>query len=261
MVKRRKKRESSSIGTNDWLTTYSDLVTLLLTFFVLLFSMATIDKQKFEELANSLRSSFTKVSGGSELRTNMGKRILTINFVNPDDTGEKLVDNKRYIETAEEIILDDTEKIEGEKIQRAKEQLQRSIDELGLSDLVEVVDEKEYLLVRLSSQVLFDSGSAEVKEDGKKTLNELGKTLIPLNNEIMVVGHTDTVPINTPLFPSNWELSTKRATNVVIYMIESLKLDPSRLTPAGNGEFRPIADNNTVEGRQKNRRIELMILK
>jgi chemotaxis protein MotB len=85
--------------------------------------------------------------------------------------------------------------------------------------------------------------------------------LIPLENEILIQGHTDNVPINTPLFPSNWELSTKRATNVVVYLIESLNLDPSKLTATGNGEYRPIGDNNTAEGRQKNRRIEIMILK
>jgi len=113
----------------------------------------------------------------------------------------------------------------------------------------------------LNSQVLFESGSAEILSEGKRTLDALGKSLIPLENEILIQGHTDNVPINTPLFPSNWELSTKRATNVVVYLIESLNLDPSKLTATGNGEYRPIGDNNTAEGRQKNRRIEIMILK
>jgi flagellar motor protein MotB len=108
---------------------------------------------------------------------------------------------------------------------------------------------------------IYESGSAEILSEGKRTLDALGKSLIPLENEILIQGHTDNVPINTPLFPSNWELSTKRATNVVVYLIESLNLDPSKLTATGNGEYRPIGDNNTAEGRQKNRRIEIMILK
>lgn len=260
MALRKRGGDSGEVGSN-WLTTYGDLVTNLLCFFVLLFSMATIDSQKYEEIANSLRSAFQGKANGSELRSNMGKSILTINFVNPDDTGDKRVDNERYIESADDIILDDTEKINKEKITKAKDQLQSGIIELGLSDLVEVIDEKDYLLVRLNAQVLFESGSAEILPSGKETLDVLGKSLISLDNEIMVVGHTDTVPINTPLFPSNWELSTKRATNVVLYLTKSLGLDPTRLTPAGNGEFRPIADNSTAEGREKNRRIELMILK
>lgn len=256
-----RKRGGGSEEVGSWLTTYGDLMTNLLCFFVLLFSMATIDSQKYEEIANSLRSAFQGQASGSQLRSNMGKSILTINFVNPDDTGEKIVDNKKYIENAEEIIVDDIERIQKEKLQKARDQLRSGIIDLGLSELVEVIDEKDYLLVRLNAQVLFDSGSAEILPEGKKTLDVLGKSIVPLENEIIVLGHTDTVPINTPLFPSNWELSTKRATNVVQYLIDSLKIDPKRLTAAGNGEFKPIGDNRTVEGRRANRRIELMILK
>lgn len=258
---RLKKRGGGSDDGGSWLTTYGDLVTNLLCFFVLLFSMATVDAQKYEAVANSLNSAFAGKGSGTQMRSNMGKSILTVNFVNPDDTGEKKVDNERYIETADEVIIDDTEKIKQERIQRAKEQFRKSVNNLGISELVEVIDERNYLLVRLNAQVLFESGSAEILEEGKKTLDELGKSLVPLENEIMVLGHTDTVPINTPLFPSNWELSTKRATNVVLYLTNSLGLDPSNFTASGNGEFKPIADNNTAEGRKKNRRIELMILK
>ncbi len=257
----RKRGGGGSDDAGNWLTTYGDLMTNLLCFFILLFSMATIDNQKYEEIANSLRSAFQGQASGSELRSNMGKSILTINFVNPDDTGKKQVDNQKYIENAEEIIIDDTEKIQKEKLQRARDQLRSGIIDLGLSELVEVIDEKDYLLVRLNAQVLFEPGSAEILEEGRKTLDLLGKSIVPLENEIMVIGHTDTVPINTPLFPSNWELSTKRATNVVHYLVDSLGIDPKRLTSAGNGEFKPVGDNRTVEGRQKNRRIELMILK
>ena len=256
-----KKKEGDSADAGTWLTTYGDLMTNLLCFFVLLFSMATIDKQKFETLANALRSSYIHRASGDMLRSNMGKSILTVNFVNPDDTGDKKVDKERYIEPAEEIILDDTEIIERKKLEKAKEQLELDIEKLGISDLVEVIDERDYLLIRLNSQVLFESGSAEILSEGKRTLDALGKSLIPLENEILIQGHTDNVPINTPLFPSNWELSTKRATNVVIYLIESLNLDPEKLTATGNGEHRPIADNDTAEGRQKNRRIEIMIQK
>lgn len=258
-LKKRGGGGSDDIGS--WLTTYGDLMTNLLCFFVLLFSMATIDNQKYEDIANALRSTFQGQGNGSELRGNMGKSILTINFVNPDDTGEKQVDNQKYIETAEEIILDDSENIQKERLQKARDQMKSGIIDLGLSELVEVVDERDYLLVRLNAQVLFNSGSAEIMEEGRKTLDMLGKSLVSLENEIMVVGHTDTVPINTPLFPSNWELSTKRATNVVLYMVESIGIKPERLTAAGNSEFKPIGDNRTVEGRQKNRRIELMIIK
>lgn len=260
---RLKKKDTDSGNVGSWLTTYGDLMTNLLCFFVLLFSMATVDIEKYEQLSKALRaSSIGGFSGsGSSYRNNIGKSILTVNFINPDDTGEKKVDNKRYIESAKDIIIDDREKIMLEKIQQAETQLHESIKSLNLAGIVEIVEENEFLLIRLNDEVLFQSGSAEILESGKNILKTLGEPLVPLDNEILVQGHTDTVPINTPLFPSNWELSTKRATNVVMFLIDSLKIEPSRLTATGNGEFKPIADNSTVEGRRKNRRIELMILK
>lgn len=258
-----KRRADSSDDAGSWLTTYSDLVTNLLCFFVLLFSMSVVDSQKFESLSRALRSSFISRpgGGGSTLYHNMGKRILTVNFVNPDDTGKKVVDNERYIETAEGIILDDQEKIREEKYALVKEQLEQDFSELGISDLVDVIEGKDYILVRLNAQILFKPGSAEILEDGKNTLNVLADSLRAIDNQIIVEGHTDTVPINTPLFPTNWELSTKRATNVVLYLVNDLGIDPARLTASGCGEYKPIADNNTIEGRNKNRRIEFMIIK
>ena len=257
----KKRGGGGSDDAGSWLTTYGDLMTNLLCFFILLFSMATIDAQKYQDLSNSLRSTFQGKANGSQMRGNMGKSILTVNFVNPDDTGDKRVDKERYIETAEDIIVDDTKKIKDAKLQNARKQISIDVKELGIEELVEIIEERDYVLIRLNDQVLFKSGSAEIMDEGKKTLDILGKSLVPLDNEIMVMGHTDTVPINTPLFPSNWELSTKRATNVVLYLVKSLDLDPSKFTASGNGEFKPIGDNNTVEGRRKNRRIEFMILK
>lgn len=258
-----KKRESDSGDVGSWLTTYGDLMTNLLCFFVLLFSMSTVDVQKYEQLAKSLRaSSIGGFSGsGSSFRNNIGKSILTVNFVNPDDTGEKRVDNKRYIDKTDDIVIDDREKIIMEKFQQVESHLREKIEALNLSSVVEIIEDSEFLLVRLHDEILFEPGSAEILENGKNILKTLVEPLVPLNNEILVQGHTDTVPINTPLFPSNWELSTKRATNVVLYLIDSLNIDPSRLTATGNGEYKPIADNSTAEGRRKNRRIELMILK
>ena len=128
-------------------------------------------------------------------------------------------------------------------------------------DLVDIIEENNFLIVRLNSQILFEPGSAEILEEGKSTLTFLANSLKDLDNDIIVEGHTDTVPINTALFPSNWELSTRRATNVVVYLVNNLGLDPSRLTAAGCGEFQPIDDNNTYDGRNRNRRIEFIIAK
>lgn len=257
------KRGETSDGSGTWLTTYGDLMTNLLCFFVLLFSMSSVDAQKFDSISRSIRSTFIGgTGGGSLLYHNKGKRILSVYFNNPDDTGDKLADNERYFNNTDQIIVDDEEKIKGEKYAKVKEQLEKDFSNLGISsDLVDIVEEDGYLLVRLNEKILFKPGSAEILQEGKNTLNVLGKSLKALDNKIIVEGHTDNVPINTPLFPTNWELSTKRATNVVLYLVNNIGIEPSKLTASGCGEFRPIADNSTAEGRSKNRRIEFMIIK
>lgn len=113
----------------------------------------------------------------------------------------------------------------------------------------------------LSPSFFFDSGRADIRPEGYPVLDQLAEVLRNIDNEILVSGHTDNVPINTPLFKSNWELSTARATTVVRYFTETLGLDPVKFTATGNGEHRPLADNSTAEGRQRNRRIEIMIMK
>jgi chemotaxis protein MotB len=109
--------------------------------------------------------------------------------------------------------------------------------------------------------ILFDLGSADIKIDGRNVLKKLGVMLKNLDNEIVIQGHTDNIPINTEIYPTNWELSTKRATNVVLFLIDECGLDPTKLTASGNGEFRPIAPNNSEINRQKNRRIDIVIKK
>ncbi len=261
MARERRKPPETDDG-GSWLTTYSDLMTNLVCFFVLLFSMATLDAQKFESAATSIRTSFAgSISSGDSLMQNAGKRILTVNFVNPDDTGDKILDNERYIENAEDIIIDDKESIKAEKLSAAKIQIEKDFEELGIMDLVDVIEENNFLIIRLNSKVLFEPGSAEILEEGKNTLTVLLDSLRTLDNDIIVEGHTDTIPIKTALFPSNWELSTRRATNVVVHLVDVLGIEPSRLTASGCGEFQPIGDNSTNEGRNKNRRIEFIIAK
>ena len=148
MARERRKPPETDDG-GSWLTTYSDLMTNLVCFFVLLFSMATLDAQKFESAATSIRTSFAgSISSGDSLMQNAGKRILTVNFVNPDDTGDKILDNERYIENAEDIIIDDKESIKAEKLSAAKIQIEKDFEELGIMDLVDVIEENNFLIIR-----------------------------------------------------------------------------------------------------------------
>ena len=256
-----RKKEQASEGAPEWMATYSDLVTLLLTFFILLFSLSTVDQNRFTEVAASLSDSMLDLGSGDSILPYDGNSVITIDFAAMTSAEAKAKQMEKYIEAAEEMVVDAQQQIADKKIDEAKNNIRDTIDEKGIADKVQVVEEKDFLLVRLDSEVFFDSGSADIRSEGMKVLSSLAATLKGIENEIMVSGHTDNIPINNSRFKSNWELSTARATNVVSYLINDEKLNPALLTATGNGEFRPTGDNNTAEGRQKNRRIEIKILK
>src|SRR5690606_33806152 len=133
------------------------------------------------------------------------------------------------------------------------------VQEEGLSDQVELELTERGLVVRLTGTILYDIGKAELRPEGKNLLDEIAGLIIDIPNNIMVEGHTDNWPSNTDQFPSNWELSTARATNVVKYFMEHTALEPRRLMAAGYSEYRPLYDNDTVEHRSRNRRVEIVI--
>ena len=252
---RRRSFDDEPEETGSWLTTYSDLVTLLLTFFVLLFSMAAVDSQKFKEVAYSLRSAFMNISSGDIFyQNNSGEDIVSIfNYDMPEDkVEENTIDNDKG-------RLGDSGEMKKDAVSEFREQVEQLITEMELDEYVQIIDEKTSLTLRIDSVILFDLGKADIKESGKETIRKVAKLMKEINTEITVQGHTDNLPIHTSLFPTNWELSTKRATNVVLFLVNECSLDPRKLTATGNGEFRPIAPNDTEENRQKNRRIDIVI--
>jgi len=253
---RKRRYEESSDSQGEWLTTYSDLVTLLLTFFVMLYSMSVLDKQKFTQLAQSLRSSFLNISSGEIFNSNRGKDLFSITQYDNVYSENELLSNNEQLEEMSKEELQELSEIKLKNVQR---QLEEAIEKYNLSEYVKVVDEKQSLILRLDSVLLFDLGSAEIRDSGKEVLKELGSMFKELDNDITIEGHTDNLPINTYLYPSNWELSTKRATNVVIFLIENCGLKPEKLTAAGRGEYEPIAPNDSPENRQKNRRIDIVV--
>lgn len=254
---RKKLEEPASEGAPEWMTTYSDLVTLLLCFFVLLFSMAVIDKQKFIEIANSFRSTFKQInSGGDQFKSSSGDVLISV-------LDEQKVKESVNQDSNSVVNRNNSKKNENntEKLENMRSDLEAAIKDLQLESFVKVIEERTTITLRIDSAVLFDSGSADIKDSGKNVLKKAGALLKQINKEVFVQGHTDNVPIYTRLFPTNWELSTKRAVNVAMFMIDWTGMDPHKLTATGNGEFKPIAPNNTEINRQKNRRIDIVIVK
>ncbi|MDK2798575.1 MAG: chemotaxis protein MotB [Clostridiales bacterium] len=247
----RRNSEEVKPGAPQWMNTYGDMVTLLLTFFVMLFAMSSIDAAKFEQIIHSIQGSlginYGATSISKETMVTQGEKEYPDldDFVKNINTPSGLSDTLQEMEEMEEIYF----------------KLKTYIEENNLEHSVEITKDKPGLLIRFKDNVLFDSGKADLKIDAKDILKYIAGMLKEVNKDIRVEGHTDNVPINTAKFPSNWELSTQRAVNVLKYFIEERGIDPTRLSAVGYGEYHPVADNSTEEGRQQNRRVDIVILK
>lgn len=230
---RKRVADEPKAGAPEWMATYGDMVTLLLVFFVLLFSFANLDVQKFKAIAVSMNGSLGVLDSGATV--NM--ESLVGSFPNDSPTEENEEFKKLYGEMNEYI-----------KENNLAESITLRLDERGL-------------LVRFTDNVLFDSGKADMESKAREIINKVAEIIKQNDNSVRVEGHTDNVPISTSRFPSNWELSTTRAVNVVKYLIEENGIEAKRLSASGYADQHPVDDNNTIEGRRNNRRVDMVILK
>lgn len=133
-------------------------------------------------------------------------------------------------------------------------------DNLAQTKSVKLIKSEKGLVIRVNNKVLFDEGSASIKPEAEKTLDEIAKVLTKIDNPVIIEGHTDSIPIQNEKYPSNWELSTARSTNIISYMVKNGGLSPKRLRAVGYGEYMPIADNLSINGRMLNRRVDIIVL-
>ena len=226
----RKKRKPDDINTNAWMDTYADTITLLLTFFILLYSMSSTDNEKLKVIAAALKGEITGIPTKLEDTPDALEGVLEqgIGLKNPYDA---LV-----------------------------EQVQDIINESGLTESIKIREEDTGVVLQLSESILFDTGRADLKSESTQVLDIISKLIPSIQNDIMVQGHTDNVPINSSTYKSNWELSTQRAVCVVKYFIENKGLDPTRFSATGYGEYKPLVDNTTAENRAINRRVDILIV-
>jgi len=245
MRRRRKKSVSASSGHERWLITYSDLITLLMIFFVVLYAMSKVDVAKFMTLSESLNQALFQ--NHQIPMQNLGTTAL-LSSLSADNQNQTLKPNT---------------KANGQKemqLQNLYEQLKQYIAANGLDQQVSIEDQKRGVEVTLKDVVLFDTGQAVLKPVALKVLGGMVPFVKEVNNQVLVEGHTDDRSIHTRQFPSNWELSTDRAVNVV-HFLSSSGVDPHRLGAVGYGQWRPIVPNNSSENRQQNRRVNIVILR
>lgn len=235
-----KKCPECKAGAPEYMLTYGDLVTLLMCFFVLLFAMSSTDAQKFEALMVSFQGSAGILPGGTSMS-----------------------ESKMQFDGMPEQNISSSNNIELDSMEKLKEEVQKELNKNNLGTDVDLEIEARGLIIRFPDNVLFDSGSADIKKAALDSLTAIGNVLDKKEyqaSNIRVEGHTDNVPINTSRYPSNWELSTARSTNVIKYLISNVSIDPNRLAASGYGEYHPIAGNTDNIGKAKNRRVDIVVL-
>lgn len=247
MRKRRLKLGEEYKSDETWLIPYADMLTLLLALFIILFASSSIDAQKFEQIIHSMQAAF---QGQGTAAPPPGE----------GDSGGGVAD-------MEEIIPPPPEQDKGEQEQELEDlrELQRKINtyikqnNLQLSLKTELTEGG--LVITILDHALFDTGSARVKPESEKLAREISNLLVmDPPRHVEIVGHTDNVPIYNEHFRSNWDLSAMRAINFLNIILENDKLDPTYFSFRGHGEYQPVATNDTEEGRQQNRRVEVKIL-
>ncbi len=229
---KKKKGCDCEAGLPAWLATFSDMMTLLLTFFVLLLSMASMDQQKIKEAIGSLQGSLGVMQGG--MKTEISVR--------------ELIPSLEIVEVARRKL-----------IERNYNEVRKWLTKLKMEDKVRADRTEQGILIHVDSKVLFQAGAADVNPEATAVLHKIGEVLRTNKAEVRIEGHTDNVPIHTARYPSNWELSTARAVKALRYFVEEEKMDPLRFSAVGYGDTRPIASNDTPEGRSTNRRVTLIL--
>lgn len=259
----KRKPDEPPKGAPAWQSTFADLMNLLLCFFVMLFSMSTIDAQKFEMLAASFSQTFSIFDAGA---TAIGEGVLVsmgvsqlnelddyINSTGRDSEGDTIPENlESAVEAVEEAKIKESEELASE--------IEESLQEKNLDKEIDIEFTAQYVQLTLNGALLFDSGSVVIKEDALPLMNQLGVILQRFSTGIIEIeGHTDNVPMFGSKYANNDELSNGRALSVFYYLQQNTTLDVSKIKHSGRGEYVPIADNSTEEGRAKNRRVEIKI--
>ncbi|WP_176720365.1 flagellar motor protein MotB [Desulfuribacillus stibiiarsenatis] len=242
------KRKQASGGAPAWMVTFSDLVTLLLCFFILLFAFSTIDVVKFKAISDSFRKK-SIVEGG-------------VNIISPDpplhaNTNVPLDEDKHSKD--EEQKQDEVAALQEQQLDTLYEAIKQYLEENKLETVISASRDDKGVTLEIRDRVLFDSGRADIKPEGIPFLARVGQLIQNMPNPIEIEGHTDNRPISTAQFPSNWELSAARSTKVVRYFITQHQMAPDRFTALGFAEFKPIASNVTADDRALNRRVVIIV--
>ncbi len=262
----RKKKHEEHENHERWLVSYADFITLLFAFFVVMYSISSVNEGKYRTLSHSLVAAFHSPSRSlepvqvGELARSRRQAAMEINQTPRNMQLPRLMETPEDIRKEMNLPKGSSPKVGGEdNLSKMSKAIIEQLKPLIKDNVVTVRRTKSWLEVELNTSILFPSGSDQMAPHAAGILTRLGAILKPFPNPIRVEGFTDNVPISTSRFSSNWELSADRAAQVVELMARE-GVDAARMSAVGFGEYRPIADNSTLEGRRKNRRVSVVVL-
>jgi len=258
--RKKKSHDSENEGNQErWLVSYADFITLLFAFFVVMYSVSSVNEAKYKSLGASLGSAFSTkktqttptdsdIAAEAEAFKNLPEKK---NNQPLDKASKEEIDRKRQL--SEEILK------ERRQLNKVSELLKETLHVVIKEKLVEVINNDYWISLQMNSELLFLSGDSELSKKALPILEKITDVINEMQNAINIEGHTDNIPISNIKFRSNWDLSAARASSVVMEF-EQLGINPTRLSAIGYGEFHPVADNVTEEGRFKNRRVVLVLM-
>ncbi|CUU46914.1 OmpA family protein [Clostridium beijerinckii] len=239
-MKKNTKKEKDD--TERWMLSYLDFITLMMIFFLMMYAISNVDTKKSQTLANSLKIGFN--SGN-------GENVIAVS--DSSNSPPTVIDQQNTQNNSDSIA-------EEEKLSDVKKKVDDLVNNSELKGSVTTSIQERGLIISFNDSVFFNSGQSTIKPDWQGKLISISKILNDIDNYIHVEGHTDNVAINNDYFHSNWQLSAVRAANVVEFLISKGSVKPERLSSVGYGEYRPVKDNNTEDGRAANRRVDIVIL-
>lgn len=269
----RRRREDIHINHERWLISYADFITLLFAFFVVMYSISQVNDSKYRVLSDTFIEAFnqptdsqTNAEPSEQLNPSndvitpidMGKTAQ--NTADPQQTPSVVADQGQVATTLSSVAASVDTVTTSDELSQISDLVSEKFSQLINDQMIQVSSNELWLQIELKDSILFGSGSADTSEQAQKIFDEIAVILKNYSNPVQVEGFTDNIPINSPKYPTNWELSTARASAIVKYLV-SRGVSPERLSAVGYGEYQPVASNETEVGRAQNRRVAIMVAK
>lgn len=257
---RRRKKKEEHVSHERWLVSYADFITLLFAFFVVLYASSQVDKRRVGRLARAIQVAFQELGAFDTSNTKIplsDSEAIPFSKVQSIENVERTADLERFVQPMKGVLGPPESRPPLKDVQAELEkvlapEIQRKV--------VDIKAHKEGLIVSLREMGFYESGSANMRPSSMDAIDRLAAVIAPRGEALRIEGHSDNVPIHNAHFASNWELSTARATELIKLFLDRYHIEPARLSAAGFAEFHPVSENDTAEGRARNRRVDIVIL-